>query len=449
MMVEARRMGGSLFGAGVLLWVTLGASHAWAGDTQPQDPGGNQPAAPGPPATPVPAAPPSPGWLDRWLNPKYAPFIPVPEIATDPDSGTTVGLLAVRLKTDANDDISQILAPDFLHNPNFGYGMHARIYSYASGDEQWSIDAGIKERVERGFDAEYQVGRQRDALWSIGYSLIFDRDGSPRFYGIGNSSRENEQTNFTNSQELAQINLGLNITHAWQLLYTGRLQVVDVLPGTLQGIASIQTLFPGIDGLGTNKLIRNRLSLIYDTRDALTIPSSGVQMIAYGGMASQEALLSNSLYTETGFDGRAFWPVLHSTTLALHTAIRYLPYAHDLPFWALSTLGGGESDVGGAQPLRGFGAGRFYARDSFATTAELRRTVMSFNAGGTNIDLEFAPFVDIGRVFSHSGVLPFDDLHVVYGAGFRGIAKPFVVGHVDVGYGSEGLAIFTGINYPF
>jgi hypothetical protein len=74
-------------------------------------------------------------------------------------------LLAVRLKTDADGDISQILAPDFLHNPNFGYGMHARIYSYASGDEQWSIDAGIKERVERGFDAEYQVGRQRDERW--------------------------------------------------------------------------------------------------------------------------------------------------------------------------------------------------------------------------------------------------------------------------------------------
>jgi hypothetical protein len=37
----------------------------------------------------------------------------------------------------------------------------------------------------------------------------------------------------------------------------------------------------------------------------------------------------------------------------------------------------------------------------------------------------------------------------VYGLGFRGIARPFVVGYVDIGYGSEGIAAFTGLNYPF
>jgi hypothetical protein len=31
----------------------------------------------------------------------------------------------------------------------------------------------------------------------------------------------------------------------------------------------------------------------------------------------------------------------------------------------------------------------------------------------------------------------------------RGVASPFIVGYVDVGFGSEGPAVFTGINYPF
>jgi len=39
-------------------------------------------------------------------------------------------------------------------------------------------------------------------------------------------------TNYTNQQERLQAQVGLNLTHAWQLLYTARLQVVDVLPGT-------------------------------------------------------------------------------------------------------------------------------------------------------------------------------------------------------------------------
>jgi hemolysin activation/secretion protein len=99
--------------------------------------------------------------------------------------------------------------------------------------------------------------------------------------------------------------------------------------------------------------------------------------------------------------------------------------------------------------LRGYGEGRFYDRDSFSTSAELRRTVFSFDAVSTRVDVELAPFVDLGRVFSRASTLPFEQLHHVFGVGFRGIARPFVVGKVDVGYGSEGVAVFTGLNYPF
>jgi hypothetical protein len=63
--------------------------------------------------------------------------------------------------------------------------------------------------------------------------------------------------------------------------------------------------------------------------------------------------------------------------------------------------------------------------------------------------VEVTPFIDVGRVFSRTSTLPFDQLHHVYGLGFRGIARPFVVGYVDIGYGSEGVAAFTGLNYPF
>lgn len=420
------------------LWLTLQGTVASAEDVKPApDASGTQPRLA------------SPGVLERWLNPKSSPFIPIPEIAVDPDSGTTLGVLAVYLKTDENNDITRIIAPDVLHNPNFGYGMHARIYAFSSSDEQWSVDSGIKERVEREFDAEFQTGRQREQRWSLGYSLIYDRDGSPRFYGIGNRTHKSEETNFTNSQELGQISVGLNLTNEWQILYTGRLQVVDVLPGTFDGVASIESRFGNITGLGTNKLLRNRFSLLYDTRDDPTIPSRGVQLIGYGGLASQDGILNDSLYSEVGVDLRGYWPFMDKTILAAHTAVRYLPAAHDVPFWALSSIGGGQSDVGGAQALRGFGAGRFYGRDSFAATVELRRTVATFNAAGTSVNVEVAPFVDLGRVFTQINTDPLARLHQVYGLGFRGIAKPFVVGHVDLGYGSEGLAVFTGLNYPF
>lgn len=427
----------------LLCLATLLAAPAWA-----QTPDANPTEAPPQGPLPPPAAPAGKG-LSRWFNPATAPFIPVPEIGVDPDSGTTLGLIPTWIQADENHEIRRIIAPDVLYNPYFGFGVHGRVYGYTSGDEQWSVVSGIKERVEREFDSEYQIGRLREGLWSFNTSLIYDRSGTPRFYGIGNESPAIAETNYTNQQERGQLQVGLNLTHAWQLLYTGRLQVVDVLPGTLDKIASIETRFGRILGVGTNKLFLNRVSIVYDTRDDLTVPSRGAQLIAFAGLASRDGLLNDSMYSETGGDGRAYWPVAQNTILVAHMALHYLPTSHGVPFWALSSIGGGESEVGGEQPLRGFGTGRFYDRDSFSSSVELRRKVYSYDATSTLVDLEITPFMDVGRVFSRSGTFPLDQLHRVYGVGFRGVARPFVVGYVDIGYGSEGVAAFTGLNYPF
>lgn len=427
----------------LLIFTVLLATASWAAAPD------NDPTQ-APAQGPIPPPPPEHlKWLTRWFNPATAPFIPVPEIAVDPDSGTTLGLIPTWIQTDDEHEIRRIIAPDVLYNPYFGYGVHGRVYGYTSGDEQWSVVAGIKERVEREFDFEYQRGRLREERWSFNTSVIFDRDGTPRFYGIGNESPAIAETNYTNQQERIQEQVGLNLTHSWQILYTARFEDVDVLPGTLEKVASIETRFGRILGVGTNKQVLNRLSLVYDTRDNLVVPSKGMELIAYGGLASRNGLVDDSMYSEVGGDGRAFWPLAPNTVLVGHMAIRYLPTLHGVPFWALSSIGGGESEVGGEQPLRGFGEGRFYDRDSFSSSVELRHKVLSFDATSTYVDIEVTPFIDVGRVFARTSTLPFDQLHHVYGVGFRGIARPFVVGYVDIGYGSEGIAAFTGLNYPF
>jgi hypothetical protein len=427
----------------LLLLATLLATASWA-DTLQDDP--TKAPVQGPIAPPAST---QPTGLSRWFNPATAPFIPVPLVGVDPDSGTTLGLIPTWVHIDDNHEIRRIIAPDVLYNPYFGFGVHGRVYGYTSGDEQWSIVSGIKERVEREFDFEYQRGRLREDRWSINASLIYDRSGTPRFFGIGNKSPAIAETNYTNQQEQAQVQVGLNLTHAWQLLYTGRFHDVDVLPGTLAKIASIESRFGRILGVGTNKVVLNRLSLVYDTRDDLTVPSRGTQLIAYGGLASRNGLFDESMYSELGGDARAFWPIAENTILAAHMSLRYLPSSHAVPFWALSSIGGGESVVGGQQPLRDSGAGRYYDRNSFSSSIELRRKVFSFDASSTLVDVELTPFIDVGRVFARSGTFPLNQLHHVYGVGFRGIARPFVVGYVDIGYGSEGIAGFTGLNYPF
>jgi Omp85 superfamily domain len=397
-------------------------------------------------AVPAPAAPTSNG---RWLDVSTWPLIPVPEIAVDPDSGVTLGLLPTWLHTNDQHEITRIIAPDLLYNPDFGVGTHFRIFEYPSADEQWSVVTYLQERVQRGFDYEFQNGRLRDSRWSFNSSLIYDRSGTPRFYGYGNRSLLGAATNYTLTELLAQVQVGFNLNHAWQLQYTARARRMEVTAGTLAKVKSIEVLYPNVHGLGFTDEVLNQVALVYDTRDDASIPAHGAQVVAYAGLNSHNASVNDSINSSMGLDARLYQPILPDTILAVHGAIRYMPSGHKIPFFDLSSIGGDESDIGGEQILRGFGQGRFVDRNSFSTSIELRRRAFSFDAAASHVDVEVTPFVDVGRVSSRLGVDPLSGLHKVVGVGVRGLARPSVVGYVDVGYGTEGVAVFTGINYPF
>jgi len=398
---------------------------------------------------PARAADEPPQGIARWFDPSTAPFIPIPDIDRDPNSGTTLGLIPTRLVTDQQGQIRKIIAPDINYNPYFGVGISGSIYAYLSDDTQWSLVAGAKQRVESQFDYEYQSGIRRDTALSFDGSVVYDRSGTPRFYGIGNNSPEYDVTNYTLQQKYVQTMVGWNLSHVWQIAYTLRVRDVQVQPGTLAGIESLQGRFGAILGVGTTHETLNRVEIIYDTRDDTIIPTRGGQYVVFGGVAAQDGILDSSLYSVTGVDARQLWSPAPGNIIIAHMALRYMPGATDVPFWSLSNIGGEQSVLAENQPLRGFGEGRFYGRNSFSASMEYRKRVLSVDAMGTHLNVELTPFVDVGEVFAHSRDSPVANLHHVGGLGFRGIASPFVVGYLDVGYGSEGAAVFTGINYPF
>lgn len=408
-----------------------------------------------PPVLPPPPRKEAPSGLWRWINPATAPIIPIPEIDEDPYSGTTLGVIPTYLITGSKHQISSIIAPDVIYNQYFGWGARGRIFAYPSENTQWSIEGGGKQRVESEFDGEYATGILRQGRWSFNLSLIYDRNGSPRFYGIGNESRLSGQSNYTDQQKYVQTTLGFNFNHTWQLGYLFRARRVEISPGhltTVTGVPSIEQLYPTTVIRAERQEILNRLLLTYDTRNDVVVPTHGAEWVMYGGAASSAGMINSSLYSEVGIDGRNFWSLPGNAVLAFHLGLRYMPRTgrtRNIPFWALSAIGGDQAIIGGDQPLRGFGAGRFVDRDSSSFSLEYRKRLTSIDAFSTRIALEVAPFVDMGRVFSSSGTDPLSALHKVIGLGVRGIALPFVVGYVDVGYGSEGAAVFTGLNYPF
>ena len=405
-------------------------------------------AAEEPPTTPPPAAPVAAGRVARWLDPANAPFIPVPEIDVDPHSGLTLGLIPTWLSTNAQDQIVRIVAPDVIHSEYFGWGSRMRIFGYPSSDAQWSVVGGGKERVEREFDARYLAGQLRTQRLSWSLESIYDRSGTPRFFGLGNDTPRSNETSYLDNQALLDATLGVNFTPALQLAYRERARYVEVLPAVLRGLPSIGTRFPALPGLGSEHELQQTLMAICDTRDSLTIPQRGGRYLAYTGFVSR-GFGSSTAYSYFGAEARHYWPVGPDMTLAWHVGARYMPAAAGAPFWTLSSLGGDRSVIDEREPLRGFGADRYVDRNLFATGAELRARVASFDAFGTRVGLELTPFLDAGKVFASMGANPLTHLHTTPGLGVRGVASPFVVGYVDLGFGYGKPAVFSGIDYPF
>jgi hypothetical protein len=424
---------GPALGAG-LLAVVLGAAPAFAADA--------------PTATETAATAPAARGLARWLDPARAPFIPVPEIDVDPHSGLTLGLIPTWLTTNSAGEIVRILAPDLIHSQYFGWGSRLRLFGYPSADTQWSVVGGGKERVEREFDARYLSGQLRRQRWSWSLESLYDRSGTPRFFGLGNDSPRSRETSYLDNQALLDATLGVNITPALQLSYRERARYVDVLPAVLRSLPSIGARFPTLKGLGREHELQQTLIATCDTRDSLTIPQRGGRYLLYGGFVSH-ALGSSTAYSYFGAEARRYWALAPELTLAWHLGARYMPSAAGAPFWALSSLGGDRSVLDEREPLRAVGSDRYIDRNLFAFGAELRARVLSFDAFGTRVGLELTPFLDAGKVFSGMGVNPLNHLHTAPGLGLRGVASPFVVGYLDLGFGSGRPAVFSGIDYPF
>jgi hypothetical protein len=95
-----------------------------------------------------------PQWLDlaRWRDVRDWPFIPLPEVATDPNGDTTLGFLPVWLFTDDKKQIRRMFAPDLTYNPTLGLGGTLRFFSYPSNDTQWwvQINKRMKSFIEVG-----------------------------------------------------------------------------------------------------------------------------------------------------------------------------------------------------------------------------------------------------------------------------------------------------------
>jgi outer membrane protein assembly factor BamA len=380
-----------------------------------------------------------------WAAEAETTFLPVPEVVVSPTEGQTVGVLGVLLVTDEQQQIRRIIAPDVRYNEIFGIYPTFRIFDYPSNGQKIFLSGGKSTKIDEYFEASYAGLSRFGGLLDVDLRLVRDLDSRERFFGIGNDTDEDDETNYTGDVYWGHLNLGVHLPDDLSLLTGARVRWVRIRRGGVDDLPFTGDEFtsdeaPGLDG---ETLVGQRFGFSYDTRDSPDIPSRG-SFFSASMEVVDKAIGSTLSYLRFSFDGRAFRSLSHlrPIVLGVRAFADYMDGGERAPFYELSSLGGTRS-------LRGFGTHRFRDRHRVGAQAEVRATVYEREIFNVQAALEATPFFDIGKVFADSREFPLEDLHPVGGVGFRAVVRPQVVAFVDVGVGEEGVATFTGIEYPF
>lgn len=101
------------------------------------------------------------------------------------------------------------------------------------------------------------------------------------------------------------------------------------------------------------------------------------------------------------------------------------------------------------RPERKAGDGRFTDRGAMFGQIEQRFIFLQKKMSGVTTDFEVAPFFGLGEAFDNPTAATARYTRPVLGTAIRAIARPQVVGSLDLGVGQEGVAVFMDINYSF
>jgi outer membrane protein assembly factor BamA len=367
--------------------------------------------------------------------------VPLPEILTDPNEGNTYGFLPVVLLLDRNGRLEHIIADDVRYNRITGVFPAFRLFGYPTSDMRYYVTLRKSEKIDEDYIGEFERDGMFDGTLDVLANLTYFRDSRMRFYGFGNNTGDADETNYTQRKAAALLRIGYRPIENWEIAWQGRFEDVAIQRGGVHELPFAGDLFPNTQGLRGSTVNGQGFSFGYDDRDSRTITTRGTLGAAHVEIVDR-SLGSSESYVKYGFELRRFVPFRERFVLAMHGVLDYLSGSGQAPFYERNTIGGKKS-------LRGFGSDRFVDSNRFFSTIELRTKAFERQLFDVNTELEVAPFLDAGQVFASASDVPVDDLHFVGGLGFRGVVRPQVVGFVDVGYGSDGPAVFTGLDYPF
>jgi outer membrane protein assembly factor BamA len=367
-------------------------------------------------------------------------LVPLPIFTTDPNERQTYGALLAII--DAQEGaFRSLLVPTLTYNSLLGAAGSVHYERYFDHNIKFDTDLAQSTRNQAFYRLRYADPTLLEGRYLFQGFGLYENDRTARFFGIGANSLESNESNYTLRQGGGELKFGQRLLPELIASLTERLRSVTIRRGAVDSLPFLQDAFTDIPGEDGSFVWAHRLALTYDTRNSQVTPTQGILGQVFVEVAD-EAIGSKASFVRYGLEGRWLWPHLGERLVFAVRGLLDRVDGPNVPFFELSELGGDET-------LRGFGENRFLDEGRVLVNVEERFRVFQINYGNVRTDIELVVFTDVGRVFHNFSDLGSGKIQAVVGGGVRFLAASQIVAKIDVGLGSEGVAIFTGLDYPF
>ena len=369
-------------------------------------------------------------------------LFPIPAVSSSKNDGNDIGLIVPALFTGPDGDLKYLVAPMVVYNSIVGTRGTVNLFRYEPGGKELRGIASWTERIERKFLVSYVDPGFSNGRYSIGFSAMHFKNATVRFFGLGPTTVEGDESNYTASETRLNWKFGVYANEVTQIAVSQRLRHMQSIQQGATELPFSGTVFPDAPGVGGATVLGQRISFHYDTRNNLVTPTDGMAITAYAELNYNFKNSADPLYSRYGLEIKKMFASESKRAILVIRGDLQATLGSDVPFYEQSSLGGQNN-------LRGFGVDRYIDKQLIAFSIEERIHLLRTRLAGVMADFEIAPFIDTGQVFNSYKNVSFKDYRITPGIGFRGIIRPNVVGRIDYGFSKEGGAIFAGLDFPY
>jgi len=369
-------------------------------------------------------------------------YFPIPAVGTSKNDGNDVGLIVPILITDPDGELKYLAAPLLIHNSIVGWRGAINLFRYEPGGREIRFIASYSERIERKVVFSYADPAFSQGRYSLNFGASFFKNATSRFFGLGETTLESDETNYTAVEGRANWRFGVYANEVTQIAVGQRFRAVQLQKGATS-LPFTGDVFPTVPGVeGQTYILGNRATFYYDTRNNLVTPTDGMAVTAYAELNQNFNNGDHPIYSRYELEVKKLFSSESKRAILVVRGDLQATIGKQVPFFEQSSLGGQNN-------LRGYGVDRFIDMNLVALSVEERIHLARTKVAGVSADFEIAPFLDTGQVFNDFKNVSFKDYRMTPGVGFRGIVRPNVVGRVDYGYSREGGAVFAGLDFPY